>query len=123
MIFSLRNFGSPINSHHLRITCNSSDSKLIFLESHNTVTNNLKTCIEIYLYKILMLETSEISLLIITVVFLLNIVKVVVCASMVTSQRFVLKLEEGEEDAFAVRKVRQNLHDFYKLYMYIRAQN
>ena len=70
-----------------------------------------------------MLETSEISLLIITVVFLLNIVKVVVCASMVTSQRFVLKLEEGEEDAFAVRKVRQNLHDFYKLYMYIRAQN
>lgn len=32
-------------------------------------------------------------------------VKVVVCSSMETTQRFVLKQVEGEENAFAVRKV------------------
>ena len=36
----------------------------------------------------------------------MNFVKVFACSSMETSQRFILKQVEGEENAFAVRKVR-----------------
>ena len=53
-----------------------------------------------------MLGTSESSCVLTGIVLSLTFLKVLVCLSTVTSQRLVLKQEEGELEAYAVRKVR-----------------